>query len=83
MEDKFGRPTTILADLQGPKLRIGTFKDGPIRLRYDQDFTLCLDPVDGDENQVSLPHPEIFEAAEKGMRLLLDDGRMQLTDDVC
>ncbi|MEM9878352.1 MAG: pyruvate kinase, partial [Pseudomonadota bacterium] len=40
MEDKFGRPTTILADLQGPKLRIGTFKDGPIRLRYDQDFTL-------------------------------------------
>lgn len=78
MEDKFGRPTTILADLQGPKLRIGTFKDGPIRLRYDQDFTLCLDPVDGDENQVSLPHPEIFEAAEKGMRLLLDDGRIRL-----
>lgn len=78
LEDKHGRPTTILADLQGPKLRIGTFKDGPIRLSFNQDFTLCLDPVDGDETEVSLPHPEIFNAAEEGMRLLLDDGRIRL-----
>lgn len=78
LEEKYGRPTTILADLQGPKLRVGTFKDGPVRLRYDQDFTLCLDKVDGDETQVTLPHPEIFDAAEVGMRLLLDDGRIRL-----
>ncbi|MEO0412601.1 MAG: pyruvate kinase [Pseudomonadota bacterium] len=78
MEDKFGRPTTILADLQGPKLRVGTFADGPVRLRYDQRFTLCLDAVEGDEERVCLPHPEIFEAAKSGMRLLLDDGRIQL-----
>lgn len=78
LEDKHGRPTTILADLQGPKLRVGTFKDGPVRLRYDQDFTLCLDEVDGDETEVTLPHPEIFDAAKAGMRLLLDDGRIRL-----
>lgn len=78
LETKHGRPTTILADLQGPKLRVGTFKDGPVRLRYDQDFTLCLDDVEGDETQVTLPHPEIFDAAKEGMRLLLDDGRIRL-----
>lgn len=78
LEAKHGRPTTILADLQGPKLRVGTFKDGPVRLRYDQAFTLCLDEVDGDETQVTLPHPEIFDAAKEGMRLLLDDGRIRL-----
>jgi len=81
LEEKFGRPTTILADLQGPKLRIGTFKDGPIRLRYDQRFTLCLDTVEGDDTQVTLPHPEIFKAAQQGMRLLLDDGRIRLEVD--
>ncbi|MEM1021006.1 MAG: pyruvate kinase [Pseudomonadota bacterium] len=78
LEEKYGRPTTILADLQGPKLRIGTFEDGPVRLGFHQTFTLRLDEVTGTEDAVTLPHPEIFAAAKPGMRLLLDDGRIQL-----
>ena len=78
VEAETGRPIGILADLQGPKLRIGTFPGGPVMLETGQTFTLHLGPVEGDVSQVQLPHKEILSALEPGARLLLDDGRISL-----
>ncbi|WP_224004459.1 pyruvate kinase [Aureimonas sp. SA4125] len=73
-----GRPIGILADLQGPKLRVGKFKGGTVTLALGQHFTLDDNPEEGDETRVFLPHPEILEAVQVGHRLLIDDGRLQL-----
>lgn len=78
MEERTGRPTTILADLQGPKLRVGKFAEGRVVLRTGHEFTLDRDPTPGDETRVELPHREIFEAAHPDARLLLDDGKLVL-----
>jgi len=79
LEKETGRPIGILADLQGPKLRIGTFANGPVTLAEGNDFRLDLDSAPGDVQRVNLPHPEIFAALEAGAELLLDDGRLRLT----
>lgn len=78
VEEMVGRPIGILADLQGPKLRVGTFKDGPIMLENGARFTLDSDGAAGDQKRGYLPHPEILKALEPGHRLLLDDGKIQL-----
>ncbi|MEL6299760.1 MAG: pyruvate kinase [Pseudomonadota bacterium] len=78
LEEEFGRPIGILADMQGPKLRIGTFKNGSAELIIGKSFRLLLDDVDGDETQVSLQHPEIFAALSPGEDLLVNDGRIRL-----
>lgn len=78
VERDMERPMTILADLQGPKLRVGTFADGKAELMNGQEFVLDRDPTPGDSRRVSLPHREIFEAAEPGTRLLVDDGKLVL-----
>ena len=79
-----GRPIAVLVDLQGPKLRIGTFKNGPIVLSENAKFRLDMDAgVPGDTNRVALPHPEIFSALQPGIQLLLDDGRVRLRVDAC
>jgi pyruvate kinase len=78
LEKRFGRPTTILADLQGPKLRVGRFEGGKVTLAHGSTFVLDRDPTPGDATRVELPHREIFEAIEPGARLLLDDGKMVL-----
>ena len=66
--------TAIVADLQGPKLRIGEFKDGKILLQKGQKFTFDMKNKLGDENRVTLPHKEIFEALKVGDTLLVNDG---------
>ncbi len=78
LEKEFGRPSTILADLQGPKLRIGTFGAGPVHLAPGMHFRLDRSPEPGNQTRVTLPHPEIFAAAREGTRLLLDDGKLVL-----
>jgi pyruvate kinase len=78
LEKKYGRPTTILADLQGPKLRVGKFEGGKTELVTGSIFTLDRDKTPGDARRVELPHREIFEAIETGARLLLDDGKLVL-----
>ena len=60
LEKEFGRPNAILCDLQGPKLRVGTFRDGKAVIRHSGHFTLDRNPEPGDENRVELPHPELF-----------------------
>lgn len=83
LEEKHDRPVAILMDLQGPKLRVGTFKDDKVLLEKGQSFRLTLDQVEGDATQVTLPHPEIFAALKPGMKLLVDDGKVRLKVTEC
>ncbi len=77
-EKEVGHPIGIMMDLQGPKLRLGTFKDGSALLGLGRRFRLDLNDAPGDVTRAPLPHPEIFEVLEPGMMLLLDDGKMRL-----
>ena len=83
VEADVGRPIAILADLQGPKLRVGTFVASAHELNEGDKFRFDLDPAEGDSRRVSLPHPEIFAALEPGSRLLVNDGKIRLTVDEC
>lgn len=78
IERKTRRPIGVLADLQGPKLRVANFKNDRVSLKAGQSFRLDLDETLGDETRVNLPHPEIFAALQVGSELLLDDGRLRL-----
>ena len=79
VEKDFGRPIGILADLQGPKLRVGAFQsDSGVMLKKGAEFVLDDDKAPGDEHRVHLPHPEILAALEPGHTLLLDDGKVRL-----
>ena len=83
LERDTGRPIGILADLQGPKLRVGRFADGPVMLVAGQPFRLDLDAAPGDIARAGMPHPEIFAALTTGAQLLLDDGRLRLVVENC
>ena len=83
VERETGRPIGVLLDLQGPKLRVGSFAAGPIRLEAGATFRLDLDPAPGDERRVSLPHAEIFAALKPDTDLLIDDGKIRLRVEAC
>ena len=83
LERETGRPIAVLADLQGPKLRVGGFTDGPVMLTAGQPFRLDLDPAPGNAQRAGMPHPEIFAALTPGTDLLLDDGRLRLVVEQC
>lgn len=78
VEKWVNRPIGILADLQGPKLRVGRFANGPVDLRNGATFRLDSEDVPGDVTRVRLPHPEILDSAGVGHRLLIDDGKLCL-----
>lgn len=78
VERRAGRPIGILADLQGPKLRVGRFAGGGVVLQWGRSMRLDLQERPGDSQRVQLPHPEIMAAASVGSVLLLDDGRVRL-----
>src|SRR4051812_11658817 len=78
LEKELDRPTTILADLQGPKLRVGAFEGGKATLENGQAFFFDRDEAPGDARRANLPHKEIFGAVEEGTRLLVDDGKLVL-----
>ena len=78
LEREMGRPISIVADLQGPKIRVGRMADGVIELEDGKRFRLDLDPAEGTRRRAPLPHREVFAALEKGHELLLDDGRIRL-----
>jgi len=78
VEKKTGRPIGILADLQGPKLRVGRFAGGAVVLQWGRTLRLDLQERPGDSQRVQLPHPEIMAAAGPGSLLLLDDGKIRL-----
>ncbi|MGH6945171.1 MAG: pyruvate kinase [Geminicoccaceae bacterium] len=78
VEAATGRPISSIVDLQGPKLRVGKFKEGGAILAAGEAFRLDLDRAPGDQSRVCLPHPEIFAALSPETELLLDDGRIRL-----
>ncbi len=78
LEERFGRPVGILVDLQGPKLRVGTFADTGVELLKGDSFVLDADPTPGDATRVHLPHPEILRALRPGHAMLIDDGKVKL-----
>ncbi|UFQ99270.1 pyruvate kinase [Pseudomonas wenzhouensis] len=78
VERELNQPIGILMDLQGPKLRVGRFSEGKVQLVNGHSLRLDLDATPGDASRVNLPHPEIIEALQPGMSLLLDDGRLRL-----
>ena len=72
------RPLGVLADLQGPKLRLGKFAEGAIDVEAGHRIRLDLDTTPGDATRVGMPHPEIFAALKPDALLLLDDGKVRL-----
>ena len=78
IEKKCDRPIGVLVDLQGPKLRVGSFEGDAVMLERGARFVLDSDPAPGDVSRVQLPHPEILAALEPGHTLLLDDGKIRL-----
>lgn len=83
VEADLKRPVCILADLQGPKLRVGVFGSGSVELKAEDKFSFDLDPREGDASRVHLPHPEIFKAIKVGARLLVNDGKIVLRVEGC
>lgn len=83
VEKETGRPIAILADLQGPKLRCGTFVAEAADIEEGDMFRFDLDPKPGNNHRVCLPHKEIFEALEVGSTLLVNDGKMRLKVKEC
>jgi pyruvate kinase len=78
VEALVGRPIAVLADLQGPKLRLGEFADGVVRLQAGHHLRLDLKSAPGDASRIGVPHPEIFAALRTGALVLLDDGKVRL-----
>lgn len=83
VENEAGRPIGVLADLQGPKLRVGTFAEGKVTLEPGAAFRLDLTDEPGDTHRAYLPHPEIFAALKPGASLLVDDGKIGLQVKEC
>jgi pyruvate kinase len=73
------RPIGVLIDLQGPKLRLGTFNGGAVVVKSGDSFVLDTDAAPGDATRAYLPHPEIFVTIKTGHTLLIDDGKVRLT----
>ena len=78
LQEECGRPIGVLIDLQGPKLRIGTFKNRVVKLAKGANFIFDSDPEPGDQNRVWLPHSEILLALKPGGTILIDDGKVRL-----
>jgi pyruvate kinase len=77
-ETAIGRPLAVLADLQGPKFRLGVFRRGHIAIAPGHQLRLDLKDAPGDAHRVQLPHPEVFKALSPGVSLALDDGAVRL-----
>ena len=83
VEKDLNSPIGILADLQGPKLRVGVFANGEEELDVGAPFRLDLDDAEGSATRVQLPHKEIFDALEPGAHLLVNDGKIKLQVKDC
>jgi pyruvate kinase len=83
IEQEVGRPIGILQDLQGPKIRIGTLKSGPVKLERDAILRFRLSPEPGDAKEVPLPHPEVVNNILPGHLLMIDDGKLRLQATQC
>jgi len=78
LEKKYNHTTCILADLQGPKLRIGNFGNKKIEVKKGQEFILDLNSAPGDQKRVNFPHKEIYDILTPNSEILIDDGKIRL-----
>jgi pyruvate kinase len=78
-EEQAGSAVGVFADLQGPKIRVGSFEGGEIKLKFNEVVTLEASTEPGSHGLIRLPHPEIVNALEEGDILKLDDGKLQIT----
>ncbi|WP_245265539.1 pyruvate kinase, partial [Methylorubrum extorquens] len=78
LEAEVGRPIGILQDLQGPKIRVGTVRDGRLDLTAGEHVRFVLEGSEGGKDAIPLHHPEIFAAVVPGQDLLIDDGRVRV-----
>jgi pyruvate kinase len=78
LEVEVKRPIGILQDLQGPKIRVGTIRNGNIAVEAGEAIRFVMSGADGDKTSIPLPHPEIFAAIAPGQDLLVDDGRVRV-----
>ncbi len=76
--DAAGRSVGVLADLQGPKIRLGTFPGGPVRLVPGEEFTITVADVPGDRHEASTTYQGLAQDVRPGDRVLIDDGRVLL-----
>ena len=83
LEKELGRPISILQDLQGPKIRIGTLKEGKFFVEKGEKLRFVLEGSDGDKQSIPLPHPEIFAVTLPGHELLIDDGKVRVRVTGC
>jgi pyruvate kinase len=77
--DHLGRAVGILADLQGPKIRLGRFLEGRTVWATGEEVRITVDDVDGTHDRVSTTYKELAQDAKAGDRLLVDDGKVGLT----
>ena len=75
---ELGKEIAVLADLQGPKIRVGTFGNGPVSLINGQKFTITTDDYLGDKEKVSTTYKGLCQDVKKGDALLIDDGKIRL-----
>ena len=78
LRDEVGRPIAILLDTKGPEVRVRNFKEGKVVLEEGQLFTLTVDEVDGTKDKVSVTYDRLYEDLEIGMRVLIDDGLIEM-----
>jgi len=78
LADELNRPVAILADLQGPKLRVGALPADGIVLSEGQVLCLADEPSSADPTLIPVPHPEVLRDVQPGDRILLDDGLLEL-----
>jgi len=76
--DATGRSVGVLADLQGPKIRLGTFPGGPVQLAAGDEFIITTDDIPGTEHEASTTYPGLAGDVRAGDRILIDDGNVQL-----
>ena len=79
IEKRTGQPITIVADMQGPKLRCGQFKGGSIELKYGETINIELGDGEGHGGHIYMPHPELMNTCVAGTILKFDDGKLQVT----
>lgn len=78
LRDEMGLPIALLLDTKGPEIRTGCFKDGKIALKRGQKFTLTPKETEGTEDSVSISYGDLYRDIEKGMRILIDDGLIEM-----
>ncbi|MFJ4919175.1 pyruvate kinase [Streptomyces sp. NPDC088725] len=76
--DESGRSVGILADLQGPKIRLGRFREGPVLLERGDTFTITVEPLEGDRDICGTTYEGLADDVTIGERILVDDGKVAL-----